>query len=333
MVNIAVLGAGFMGRTHARALATLTNVNLIGVSSRQPEKAAALAQEVGATPFSDADALLADVRVDAVSFTLPTHLHRRYTLAALRAGKHVLLEKPMGLSLRECDAMIAAAHKAGRILMVGHVARFWPEYVALAQLVQSGELGRPLTATAQRLSSPATWGDWFQRPEWTGGAVLDLHIHDLDLLNWLFGAPQTVFARGQRGATGGWDAALTTISYAGATCFAEANALMPEGYPFSMALRVQCEQGVVDYAMTAGGEQVDSIGGGRTRLTVYTVGEAPRALAHAGGDGYAHQCAEFVRCVESGQPPTHGAPEQGRLAVKTALAVRRSLERGRAVKV
>ncbi len=145
--------------------------------------------------------------------------------------------------------------------------------------------------------------------------MLDLHIHDLDTLNWLFGKPRTLFARGQRGAHGGWDAALTVLDYNGVACFAEGNALMPASYPFTMALRVLCEGGVVEYSLRAGGEQVDSAAGGGNSLVVYKNGEAPRQLEHPGGDGYENEIAAFVDCVRTGQAPTQGTAEQGRLAV------------------
>ena len=330
MTNVAVLGAGFMGGTHARAFARIPNVRVIGVSSRSADKAAALAQAVGAEPFTDALALLHDPRVDAVSITLPTHVHANYTIAALRAGKHVLVEKPLALTLAECDAMIAAAATAKRILMVAHVLRFWPEYMAIADLLQRGELGKPLTATAIRLCTPPTWGEWFKYPELTGGAVLDFHIHDLDVLNWLFGAPTRLFSRGQRGAHGGWDAALTVLDYNGVACIAEGNALMPGSYPFTMLLRVLCERGAVEYTLRASGEQVDSADGGAS-LMVYRNGAAPARLPIAPGDGYDNECAAFVESVRAGVQPIHGTPAQARLAVQTALAARQSIESGETI--
>ena len=215
MTNVAILGAGFMGGTHARAFARIPGVRVIGVSSRSADKAAALAQAVGAEPFTDVMALLHDPRVDAVSITLPTNLHAEVAIAALRAGKHVFVEKPLALTLAACDAMIAATAEANRVLMVAHVLRFWPEYIAIADLLRRGDLGKPLTATAIRLCTPPTWGEWFKHTGWTGGAVLDFHIHDLDVLNWLFGAPTRLFSRGQQGAHGGWDAVVTVLDYAG----------------------------------------------------------------------------------------------------------------------
>lgn len=331
MLKVGVLGAGFMGGTHARAFAKIPDVQVVGVSSRSAEKAAALAEEVGAQPTTDAMALATDAQVDAVSVTLPTHLHVDYTLEALNAGKPVLLEKPMGLSVEECDAMIAAANQSGHILMLAHVLRFWPEYMALVDFVNSGQLGKPLSATASRLSGRPTWGDWFTNPEWTGGAVHDLQIHDLDTLNWLFGTPKSVYARGQRGAPGGWDHALTLVDYGQAQCFAEGSVMMPEGYPFTMTLWVLCEKGSVEYTFRAGGTGVETGDMSGTSLMVYESGQEPRSLPAPGGDAYEAEVAYFVECVREKRPPERGTPEQGRLAVKTALAARESLETSQVV--
>ena len=143
MLKVGILGAGFMGGTHAAAFAGLPDVQIVGISSRSAEKAATLAAKYGAEPFADAFALATDPRVDVISNTLPTQLHKDLTIAALKAGKHVLVEKPMALSVAECDEMIAAAKQNGRLLMVAHVLRFWPEYVAIADFLKTGALGKP----------------------------------------------------------------------------------------------------------------------------------------------------------------------------------------------
>ncbi len=326
MLNVGILGAGFMGGTHARAFAKLSDVQVVGVCSRSSEKATTLAHQVGAVPGTDAMALATDPKIDAVSITLPTNLHQEYTLAALNAGKHVLVEKPMGLTVAECDAMIEAARRNGRLLMVAHVLRFWPEYVALIDFVKSGKLGKPLAGKASRLSARPTWGDWFANPEWTGGAVHDLQIHDLDTFNWLFGTPESVYARGQRGAPGGWDHILALVDYGQVSGFAEGSVMMPDGYPFTMTLWVLCEKGSVEFSFRAGGTGVETGTATGTSLMVYESGKEPRSLPAPGGDGYEAQAAYFVDCIRENRPVERGTAEQGRLAVKTALAARESLE-------
>lgn len=332
MLNVAVLGAGFMGGTHARAFANLEDVNVVAVSSRSEEKARALAEEVGCQWTTDSMALVNDSRVEAVSVTLPTHLHRDFTVAALAAGKHVFVEKPMALTVEDCDAMIRAAEETDRVLMVAHVLRFWPEYVALAEVLESGQLGAPISAVASRLCEPPGWAEWFKDASLSGGEVLDLHIHDLDTLNWLFGEPDTLYSQGRRGAHGGWDQAITIIDYGGVKCFAEGNAIMPAGYPFTMTLAVRCEQGTVEYTLRAGGEQVDSSAEGINTLMIYRSGEPARALEREAGDGYQNEVAYFARCVQEGNRPRFGTGAQGRLAVKTALAARQSIETGEVIR-
>jgi predicted dehydrogenase len=266
-----------------------------------------------------------DPLVDAISNTLPGHLHREYTLAALDAGKSVLLEKPMGLSVEECDSMIAAAHRNDRILMVAHVLRFWPQYLAVVDLVKSGQLGKILSATASRLAPPPSWGNWFANPAWTGGSVLDLHVHDLDVFNWLFGTPRSIHARGQKGATGGWDHALTLVDYGDVSGFAEGSTIRPDGYPFTMSLWVTCEKGTVEYTFRAAGETVVA-GTTSTNLMVYEAGKQPRPLPAPGDDGYEAQAAYFVECLRQQRQPERGTAQQGRLAVRMALAARQSIE-------
>jgi predicted dehydrogenase len=326
MIRVGVLGAGFMGSTHARAFAKLPDVQVVAVTSRTMERAAALAQEVGARPSLDHMAVATDPNVDVVSNTLPTPFHKEYTIAALRAGKAVLLEKPMGLTVEECDAMIATARETGRPFMIAHVIRFWPEYVALYEFVASGALGKPLAAVARRLSTRPTWGDWFANAEWTGGAVLDLHIHDLDTLNWFFGTPRSVYARGQRGIYGGWDHVLTLVDYGEVKAHAEGSVMMPEGYPFTMSLAVLCERGSAEFNFRAGGTGVETGTAEGTSLMVYESGKLPRALPSPGGDAYEAEVAYFIECVRANRLPERGTPEQARLAVQTALAARLSLE-------
>ncbi|MCB1496778.1 MAG: Gfo/Idh/MocA family oxidoreductase [Bauldia sp.] len=329
-MKIGILGSGFMGGTHARAYAKIPGVEIVVVSSLHREKAEALAGEVGARATTDDRSIIEDPAIDAISNTLPTHLHPEATIAALNAGKHVLLEKPFALTAEDCDGMIAAAKASGKILMVAHVLRFWGEYVSLAEFVHEGRLGKPISAIASRLSQVPAWADWFLDPALSGGAVLDLSVHDFDVLNWVLGAPKSVYGRGKEFRPGLWNDIHASVAYGEASGFVEGSEFMPKDYPFSCGLKVLCEGGVIEFAFQAGGVSVEM--GGGSSLTVHEPGRA-YALEGKPGDAYENQAAYFVDCVREGRAPTLGTPEQARLAVRTANAARESFETGTVVTI
>ncbi len=328
MLKVGVLGSGFMGGTHARAYAKLSDVQVVGVSAlpADADKAAELADEVGAKVYTDAMELATSPEVDAISVTLPTNLHRDHAIAAMEAGKAVFCEKPMALTVADCDEMIAVSKETGQLLMIALVMRFWPEYMALVKAVNSGKYGKPLAAKASRLSARPQWGAWFAKPEWTGGGLLDLQIHDLDALNWLFGTPKTVYALGQQGIPGAWDHILTLVDYGGVKGFAEGSVMMPEGYPFTMSMWVLCEKASIEFTFRAGGTGVETGTSSGTTLMVYESGKDPQPLSAPGGDGYEAEVAYFAKCAAEGIAPERGTAEQGRLAVATCLAAGKSLD-------
>ena len=134
----------------------------------------------GVARYRDWKSLLVDRAVDAVDICLPTDLHEQVANAALVAGKHVLCEKPMALSGKACDRMLVRAKEAAHVLMIGHVLRFWPAYRSLRQFVTSGENSAVQTATFTRMCGLPDWSSWLPDANRSGGAVLDLLIHDLD---------------------------------------------------------------------------------------------------------------------------------------------------------
>jgi UDP-N-acetylglucosamine 3-dehydrogenase len=322
-MRVGILGSGFMGGTHARAYAKIKGVEVVAVSSRRLNNAQKLADEVGGRATTDDMAIVNDPSIDAISNTLPTHLHAEYTVAALKAGKHVLLEKPFALTAAGCDAMIAAQKETGKILLVAHVLRFWAEYVSLVEYIQSGKLGKPFSAVATRLSQLPSWADWFLNPAWSGGAVLDLCVHDFDVLNWIFGEPKSVYARGRQLKRGLWNNIQATVDYGDAEGIVEGSEFMPEGYPFTAALKVLCEGGIVEFMFRAGGVSVEM--GGVNSLVVYESGKS-YALDAKPSDAYENQVSYFVDCVRNGRMPIAGTAAQARMAVLCAEAARQSLE-------
>jgi predicted dehydrogenase len=329
MTRVAVLGAGFMGGTHAKAYAAMPDVEVAAVFAPTPDRGQPLAQELGTRWTDDLRAVLTDPETDAVDVCLPTPQHRVVAEAALAAGKHVLLEKPIALSLEDAQALVRAGEETDRGFMIAHVLRFWPEYVEIARRVGNGELGRPRSGFASRRQPFPAWSALFSRADLTGGAVIDMMIHDYDALNWIFGAPQAVTARGERNPrSGGFDQVQVLIDYeGGAAALVDGGMMMPESYPFSSRLEVLCDGGAMEYAFRAGGRSVE-MGAGVNELTLFPNEGDPLILAPSQADPYAAECAYFIEAIRTGTAPDRATPTDGLRALAVALAARESLERG-----
>ena len=328
MITIAILGGGFMGASHAASYRALGDrVNVKTVASHRSDRAAAVADSVGAELTADLQSAVRDPEVDVVDICLPTPLHRELAEEAFAAGKHVLLEKPIALTLEDADAIVAAAEQSSRLFMVGLVLRFWPEYVELQRRLAGGELGRPLAVSAMRLSPPADWNDWMADPGKSGGVPVDLLIHDFDQMNWLLGTPRRVFARAPHP-----DHVLAIVEYDGAQGIAEGSMAMPKAYPFSSNIRVLAENGVAEYGFSAApAEDGGNVGASAAPrgLRLYPRGGEPVTVSVESADPWGPEIAYFVECVEQGRAPEQGTGAQARAALAVSLAAARSLESGR----
>jgi predicted dehydrogenase len=268
-----------------------------------------------------------DSSIDAVSICLPTPWHREPAERAIAAGKHVLLEKPIALTLEDADALVELSGKTDRVVMMAHVLRFWPEYVELAKRGLSGELGAPVSAIALRRQAFPAWSQLFSRPDLTGGAVIAMLIHDIDALNWLFGTPVSVAARGRKNpASGGWDQAQIMIEYAGGgSAVIDGGMLMPDSYRFTSSMQLLCERGAIEYDFRAGGRSLEE-GEGTNQLTLFPADGAPTGLAAEQVDPYLAECRYFIDCIRTGAPADRATPADARVALAVALAARTALE-------
>jgi predicted dehydrogenase len=174
-VKTGVIGVGAIGRNHARIYAELEDSNLVGIYDANMEHAAAIAEEFGTKAFSSLDDLVAEV--DAASVSTPTVTHRDIATQLLNSGKHVLVEKPISDSVDDAKAIIDLAHEKGLVLQVGHIERFNP---VMSQL--ESRLDRPKFIECHRLSP-------FPQRSLDIGVVLDLMIHDLEIVLHLVSSP------------------------------------------------------------------------------------------------------------------------------------------------
>ena len=186
MVHIALVGAGDVGRFHAEALQQVPDARVVGVVDPQRERAEAVAEICAAEACSDLEACLE--RVELVYVLTPPSLHRDLVLAAVRAGKHVVCEKPISVSLEDAEAMVGAAREAGVKLMVAFNQRFRTGFRRLKELVDSGELGSVLNIWSQRLSRRLGEGyNWRTDPELQCGMSIESLSHDIDMVRWMAG--------------------------------------------------------------------------------------------------------------------------------------------------
>src|SRR5437764_1018427 len=172
-LRIGVVGVGIMGSNHARVLAELPGVELVGIADPDHKQASFVAQVLGCSRSGDVDSLL-DLGIDAVTIAAPTHLHREIALTAIARGVHVLVEKPIASTPEEGRDIIAAARRAGVTLMIGHVERFNPAVQAIKDAIRGEDI----------LSIAITRVGPFPPRMSNVGVVIDLAVHDIDLIRW-----------------------------------------------------------------------------------------------------------------------------------------------------
>ncbi|AQQ70017.1 putative oxidoreductase YcjS [Limihaloglobus sulfuriphilus] len=265
MLKAGIVGFGFMGQMHYRCLRNLEGVQVAAVCDSNPDidKIAGSVKgniegNQGAVDFSefelfqDFDTMLEKADLDIISITLPTYLHKAFTVKALEHGINVFCEKPMALDVDECSEMISAARKSGKELMVGHCIRFWPEYVKAKEIIDSGKYGKVISAVFQRLGSPPNWGDsWFKNEKQSGGMALDLHIHDTDYIQYLFGLPKSVLSSSAANSNGLMTYISTRYEYEdGKLVIADGSWAMTASFGFQMSFNIAMETAVLVFDCT-----------------------------------------------------------------------------------
>ena len=198
-VGLAVVGStGIIGRVHIDAISQLDSCALVGITARRQEPLRVQARELGTIAYPTLDDALADDRVDAVVIATPHPSHAEITTRAAEAGKHVLTEKPMGVTPSEADAMIGACRDAGVKLGVLFNQRFRPEAVMMREIIDGGAIGKVYRTSMTSVMIRSQ--DYYDRLDWRGtwkdeggGALLNQGIHAIDLLQWLGGMPRSVF--------------------------------------------------------------------------------------------------------------------------------------------
>lgn len=332
MLRVGIIGLGGMGRGRLRYYAQMPDAQVVAFADVRCEELRGdrSLETLLKVPFEqvhwfgDYRELAESGVVDAVDICLPTDLHCDAAVAALEGGLHVLCEKPMALTLADCDTMVEAGHKAGKVLMIAQCIRFWPEYDVLTRLVQSGEAGRLLSLQLTRQGQTPRGGcGWMCQAEHGGGAILDLHIHDIDYCQYLLGIPQRVYAQGGMsvGKDLGHDYALTNLDYGRRLQVCATTHWTSVPIPFVARYEARFEKAFLSYDSSRS-----------PTLLVYREGVARPEVPDLGKhDAYYNEIRYFLDCVLTGNAPKRCPPQEARNSVALIQSAIASIERGELV--
>lgn len=328
--RFAVIGLGRFGEIHCEALAGLPNVELYALCTRRRERLEELARRFGVRHvYTDYRELLANPDVEAVSVVTMWDQHAGPTLAALAAGKHVFVEKPMAATAEECDAIVRAARSARGFFMVGHICRFNPRYAAARAAIAEGRIGKIVSMYARRNIPARVSLEVLQKI----GPIVGDGVHDTDLMLWYSGDSiksvyaQTVDVRGLKHPDIGW----TMFRFAqGAVGVLENAWFLPEKTPYRIDERMEIigTEGSIHLHETHPNFSICDADGWVNPDTTYWP-----VLHGVRGGALREELNYFTNCIQQGRPPSIITPEESRAAVVACLAAEESAATGKRIEL
>ena len=329
-LRIGVIGLGWFGEIHCDTIVGIPNLELAALCTRTPDRLAELAQKfnVGKT-YRDYREMIADPEIDAVSIVTMWDQHTEPAIAALDAGKHVFLEKPMASTLEDCNKIMAAAKTSRGILQIGHICRFNPRYRMAKQAIDAGRIGK-IVAMSSRRNIPAAW-----TPEILNkiGPIVGDAIHDTDLMLWFTGDrivstyAQTVDVRGLKHP----DIGQTMYRFAGgASATLETVWCMPEKTPFDIDERMSIigTEGIIHIQDTFPNLGIVSSDKLHSPDTTYWP-----SFDGVRGGALRDEFAYFAGCALTGTTPAIGRPEDAAAALEATLAAEESARTGNVIRI
>ncbi len=335
-VRVCLVGAGRAGQVHANTLTRHTSAGrLVALVDSSAEARQAVGDRYGIEArFSTLEEALDRARFDAVVITTPTFTHKELAVMAAEAGKHILCEKPMALTLDECDQMIQAAARNSVHLQIGFMRRFDPEFEAAAMRIEAGEIGRPMMVKSLT-HGPGLPPPWALDPAMSNGMLAEVNSHDWDTVRWLMGsniervyAEVANFKGPERGVStpNFYDNALVNIRFESGG-LGSISGVCPCEYGYDARVEIIGERGIMQIGDLRAQALVVCVDREQGLVTpVY------RTWPHRFASAYIREVEHFIECVRTDTPPRVGGAD-GRAAVAAVLAATTSFLQGRPVYV
>lgn len=326
MIHVLLIGAGTMGSVHGEAFAKMENTFLAGIVDKNLEKAKKLAEKLQTKAFQTFEEAIGKLeKVEVVSICLPTPFHKTFLKKAADQGLHVICEKPLARNLNDAREMIEYCKEKAVKLFVGHVVRFFPEYVRAKKIMDEGTIGNVAVVRTYRGGGfPNGSDDWYANYESSGGLVLDMIIHDFDFLRWCFGEVERVYAKSiKEGNLKRIDYSLVTLRFkSGVIAHVEGSWAHQA---FTTRFELAGQSGIIEHDSS---KTVPIVFEGRKKSTAgggVAVPESP--LKH---NPYFVELDHFINCIKTDKDPIVSA-EDAYKAMEIALSALKSIETGREV--
>jgi len=329
-VKFAVIGLGWFGEKHCEVLSGIPQVELFALCTRTKSRLHELAERFNVThTYTDYNELLANEEIEAVNVVTMWDQHTGPALAALSAGKHVFVEKPMASTLADCEAIVNAANATDKCFMVGHICRFNPRYAAAKQEVASGKIGKIVSMYARRNIPAAVGASVLNKI----GPIIGDGVHDTDLMLWYSGAKietayaQSLSVRGLRYPDIGW----TMYRFnTGAIGVCENIWFLPDTTSFQIDERMEIigTEGSIHIHDTYPNFSVCDKDGWHSPDTTYWP-----MLHNLRAGALREELAYFANCILNGEKPSVITPVESMEAVRACLAAEKSAENGQVVQV
>ena len=310
MIRVGIAGIGFMGMVHYLTYQKIRGVKVAAICEQDPQRLSGDWRGIqgnfgpkgkrmdlaDVAAYSALDDLIADDSLDLIDITLPPSSHADIAVQALNAGKHVFCEKPMALTRLECRRMTKAAERAGKLLMIGHVLPFFPEYAWALKTIESGDYGKLLGGSFKRIISDPTWLKNYWDATQVGGPMLDLHVHDAHFIRLLFGKPKGIVSHGRmrNGLAERWN---TQFIYGprGPTVHAASGVIHQQARPFDHGFEIYLEGATLTFEFAVHGSK----GVHLCEPTLFS-GVTPKRVKLASNDpmeAFQAEIKEVLRCV------------------------------------